>query len=287
LLKSLGNTLGEYALLFGLIALLSMAALRVLGSSIEDTLSFKSSATGTNKVNSYINSILGAPSTAMKEQVPVASSNSNAQTPMALTSFMINSSNSDTNATSVDGTTTQVAFNTIGLIGKLNTVIDTMNDPSALAWANEISRYVHYMAGAMGDEVGIESLTVQSVDSGIYRESSVMRDVYTYQQKINFLLQNIPPNTNPEQVKLVSLFATDAIRNAQPFIQELDPFIKNGVLDTNALASSPLSKGKMTETTYDETVSYETLQQTINKLLVAGDSSLNATLQDAHELKSK
>lgn len=286
---ALGNTLTEYGMILGLLVLAGVAGLSLFGHSVDGTLKTSHEPMASETMKNYT-SLKFAGASNPSPAIPPGAGKMALDPASGVPSLQLTSTaGSPSNATSLEGTTAS-AWATVDVAKQMLDLAPGITDPEVQKWLEEITKYTHYMVGAEGDHVGIDAFYVASVKKGVYMEGSSLRDIYTYQQKIQELMQNPPKKGNPDEIKRVNALAADAWNNAQPFVSKLAPYIKrDGKLDVKALKKSPFGSnaaGKMSDSTYEETIpSYAALTNSVAKAYeenaASGNPHVQKTLEDA------
>ncbi|MCE3234319.1 MAG: hypothetical protein K0Q50_499 [Vampirovibrio sp.] len=145
-----GNTLGEYALMFGLLILIAVGAMKLLGGSIDKLFSHPSTTISSHPVQDMVSMKFGS-GAATGIQVGASSSSAPGKNPsnQKLSDQLISDGVSGgTNATSVDGNTgTHAVIRTLGVAKKLEEMAEEETDPSLKEKLMAIAAQAYFLSG--------------------------------------------------------------------------------------------------------------------------------------------
>lgn len=279
-----GSTVTEYAIILGLVTVLSIAGLTMLGGSTKGLVQGNTAGLTGKQAQSIVSMEFGGQNssgTSMRQLVLDPST--------GLPTMMVTAgSSSGTNTTSTEGMTAQ-AQHTIDLASTLQESTDKITDPATLEWARQITRSVYYLGGAEGSIAGIDALSVTDVREKnkniTYTDANALKDIYKYQNDLLTMIQNPPAGAD---TATINSLAMDAWNSAQGYVQMLSPYIKtDGSIDNKALTQSDYNTNvgnvKLTKDTYDSLVDYEDLQQNTEQVLNDGSATGTPTVQTTLE----
>lgn len=138
------------------------------------------------------------------------------------------------NVSSVEGS----RFNTLGsvmLAKKLEELAQTQTDPNLKGYYGQLAKYAYYMGGAEGvmdnvGEVAWDNVMAGKADpvTGVYQTYTLgdgLRDLFSYQQTLQGLLNNPPVNLDAGEFGQVMPYAVDVTNIAQNYLNNFQQFI--------------------------------------------------------------
>ncbi len=231
-MKHCGNTLTEYSLAAGLVAVLSIVGVKALGLSTSGLLE-KPAQNPTLAKLSNLDFSGGANPAEFSQNVhqaqgPVALKGSgyygislDPQTGMPVLGMTDATTGSVTNATSLEGN----QWNSLGqfrLADTLEQLAKNEKDPASAAYLTKLSEISYYLGGAEGELDQVPGLNL--VDG--YTHSDAARDIDTYRQQLQTLMANPPAGMSPETLAKAIPLAADVYNIAQSYhhaLQSLPP----------------------------------------------------------------
>lgn len=224
-----GISLTEYSVLIGLIGVLSIFGLKSLGESLQSLFS----GTSTHLESNNTLSVLAPINTESPQRVKLTLQGKNYYSLVIdpATGKPVLQLTSGTNGVSVNTTSTDGNFNTVGsimLANSLDKLAENETDPEKKAYYKELADLSFYLGGAEGEMDGVPNLDIADSDGrGTYTRGDALRDIYTYQKKLKDLMNNPPDSMNKTELLSVLPFAADAYNISQTYLNTFSKFIKS------------------------------------------------------------
>jgi len=223
--KAHPGKLAEYALLLGLLGVLSVASLKLLGVSIFNLLSSAS----TPEIQAK------SPLTLLQKNTPPpgfsgyykVSIDPNTGKPILA---IVNSLSGEAkNVTSVDGN----QFNTLGgmrLADYLDQLANQETNPENKAYYAQLAKLAYYMGANEGEIDDFDTYTLH----GSYSNGDALRDLLNKKQEFQALMLNPPTGLNQQALSDLLPVATEVFNIAQTYTSALKQYVNaDGTVTTN------------------------------------------------------
>lgn len=258
-----GQSLQEYAILFGLIGVVGIGSLVAMGGNVQDLFNNSSDVlagrgTGGNDVN-RLTAMLSTPANPNANQTATTtgdwgSINDGPQDTTGASgsvqyTLQVNSQTGQLeitaqggqNTTSADGGTSavktkeQYAFSTIKIANTLDAIAQAELDPASKAYIANLSKMAYYMGMAEGEMDDIsaieESFDKQNLD---YVNGTALRDLINYSGTLDAALKNPPAGLSGNAKSLIMALGQEVSGIGQQYQSNLTQFVdKNGNIITN------------------------------------------------------
>jgi hypothetical protein len=269
-----GNTLSEYAIIIGLTGLASIGALNLLGGSISkeyQSLNQGNAHAALDNLSS-LNFQQGSSS-----KVPSSGKGAAANNPTNNYSFqLINTSNSGSNATSMDGTKALALNTSYNAAIKLFDMADKITDPGLKAWYLEAANRAFSLTSS---QMAYE----WTKDPTVIPEKSLSRVIDLSKKETLNTTDSIKSIAQWQGELETHLATLDSYKTANPAEVQMARDLISGVLNSNtaqynsAIVNTDLSQAKV----YYPDVNQ--LRAEANKLLDSGAISNNTAIQTSLE----
>jgi Flp pilus assembly pilin Flp len=146
-----GNTLGEYAILLGLVAVLAIASLKSMGASVFGLLGSTSIASAQNEIDDYYRSVIGATVQSDAGKMNPMPTSAGKQRYNARTNLFTDSLSVGANVTSIEGTKVEVLQKNSEIFAEIMQLLmeDPNPDPVLLKMVSELAESGHRMGDYM------------------------------------------------------------------------------------------------------------------------------------------
>jgi Flp pilus assembly pilin Flp len=231
-----GNTLTEYGLMIGLLALASVAGLKFMGSSTSDLLGgFSTTHPSVNKMmkidfSSYARS--GVWGDATGSEISLKGRGFYTQTVDPKTGkveFKVTDSSNgiSTNATSLEGD----QWNILGQIRLADTLwqlAGQQTDEASQDFILSLAKASYYMGAAEGEIDGVNTFQMFDLEGmeNNYGKINAYYDIRRLQGNIQALLSNPPANLDKQTLQQVSAMALDVYNIGQSYVTTLKPAVE-------------------------------------------------------------
>lgn len=236
--SSPGNTLTEYGLALGLVALLGIGAMQVLGTSTSGTLGgVKNNEDSLLKMANLDFTGDQAPSL-YNGNVEIKGNGYLVLTPdpnTGLPVLMMTDSNTGSvkNATSIEG----AMWNTLGgvkLGDSLMALAQEQADPAVASHLKLMAEKTYYLGAVEGELDGVQNL--ERVDS--YGNIHALKDLMRLQSELKTLMENPPAGMTPETIMASMPLAADAYNIAQTYHERLSQYLTGNPDDNFSMPSN-------------------------------------------------
>jgi Flp pilus assembly pilin Flp len=258
-----GNTLAEYGLMLGLLALLIVGGLKLLGGSMNTMYERPNTKFAPIQMKQYVSLQFSPTSGNISGQLKSANT-------LATPTLGLNSGTSGgINATSVEGTTPYITGDIASTIEQLSLQI---SDPEAQSYAQTIATMLYgttLSEGFLTEVPGLSGNIITSKDPG-YSKANALRDIYNGTRYAQTAVKQLSKGSlaNDPAVKKIIRLANIAINKAKTDYP-LDIIAQNALLDnTNA------SLADINRIFFNGKEGYSTKQSTINDLSLLGENPL-------------
>jgi hypothetical protein len=306
-LRSLsGNTLSEYCILIGLLAIVAVSSLEYMGLSISELLNFKEGDLNQTALEGYYASVIGTKAIGNSSQGNITSEASSYY--YLQQGFVLPSANitGGVNATSVDGNQSN-SLGTLRLAEYLDKLAAAEEDPIKQDYYAKMAKIAYYMGANEGEIDDFSSYAL----SEKYSNGDALNDLLALQTSMRELMDSPPMGITQKELANVMPVVCEVYNIAQNYRNQLssmigpdgkvsrdfmtkDPatgFAVNGA--GSAFADnfiSPDSPDRLTHTSYEKVVPYEELkpkvQITLNEYKLPV-SPVVVTFQDAKRVEDK
>jgi hypothetical protein len=302
--QSKGNTLGEYALLLGLLGALAVSGLHMLGFSVNNLLGASTQGPQKDALTKYYDNTLGA-KVALTGSPSSASSTGTNGTNAAAGSLSAETPIS-TNVTSVEGTN-HFTLGTLRLASSLDQLAQQTTDPVTQAYFAQLAKLSYYIGANEGelDDFGTYSLGSK------YSNADALNDLLSKQSQLQALMNNPPPGVSQQDLAQVLPLTAEVDRVASSYKSALQSVlgpdgevhtefsIRDGSLSgphcglstcQDMVLQTNNKRWTVQNTSYDSLVSYDQVkaqaQTTLSSNPVSADPPVIATLDDATQVDS-
>jgi len=296
--ESKGNTLGEYALLLGLLGVLVVSGLHMLGFSVNNLLGASTQAPQRDAMTNYYSNTLGAK--VALTSAPVLT-NSNGGLSNSLTATPVS-----TNVTSVEGNN-RYTLGSLRLADNLDQMAQQATNPVVQAYYAQLAELSYYMGANEGELDDFDNYSKGSS----YSNADALNDLLSKQAQLQALIKNPPAGVSQADLQAVlpyvqevdtiassykstlqSVIGPDGTVKAEFSIREATEHVACSISTCQDMLLVPNNKNFIVHnTTYDALVPYEQLkaqvQTTLSKNPLSADPPVMTTLQDATTTDSK
>lgn len=223
-----GVSLTEYAILIGLVGIVSILSLQALGGSTYNLFADSSTTLKDKGTLSLLNTPASAQSSQQKsgaKGVLYENDNYKLTTDPATgkIAFQLSEGNQGTssNTTSLDGD----KLNTLGtsmIANKFQQLADAESDPAIREYYEELAKASFYLGAAEGKLDGVDALDPNNPN---YTSADALRDVITLSQQMAHLLSNPPSNLDKANSTEVIPLAVEVYNIAQTYKEGLSDYI--------------------------------------------------------------
>jgi Flp pilus assembly pilin Flp len=297
---SKGNTLGEYALLLGLLGVLVVSGLHMLGFSVYNMLGSSTQAQQRDAMTNYYSNTLGAK--VALTSAPVLTNNNGANGTASLGAENAVS----TNVTSVEGNN-RYTLGSLRLADALDQMAQQATDPATKAYYAQLAKLAYYMGANEGELDDFDSYSKGSS----YSNADALNDLLSKQAQLQTLMKNPPAGVSQADLQAVLPYVQEVDSIAANYKSTLQSVIGPGgkvkaefsIIEATKHVACGISTCQdmlivannpnfvVHKTTYDALVPYEQLmaqvQTTLSKNPVSADPPVMTTLQDATVTNSK
>jgi hypothetical protein len=296
--ESKGNTLGEYALLLGLLGVLVVSGLHMLGFSVNNLLGASTHAQQRDAMTNYYANTLGTK--VALTSAPVLTSNGangaavslSAETPVS------------TNVTSVEGNN-RYTLGTLRLADGLDQMAQQATDPATKAYYAQLAELSYYMGANEGELDDFDSYSKGSS----YSNADALNDLLSKQAQLQALMNNPPAGVSQQDLAQVLPLTAEVDRVASTYKSALQSMLgsdgkvaintefsikdagKNGTCSISTCQSmilKPNPNKTAKGVTYDSLVPYDQLKAQVQVSLtthpISADPPVMTTLQDATQV---
>jgi Flp pilus assembly pilin Flp len=300
--QSKGNTLGEYALLLGLLGVLVVSALQMLGFSVNNLLGASTQAPQRDAITNYYSNTLGAKVALTSAPVLTNSTGANG------TSGSLSAESAvSTNVTSVEGNN-RYTLGTLRLADGLDQMAQQATDPVIKAYYAQLAKLSYYMGANEGELDDFDSYS----KGASYTNADALNDLLSSQAQLQALMNNPPAGVSQADLQKVLPFTQEVDRVASSYKSALQSVIgpagkvvtqtdfiikeaaspaKCSISTCQAMLLTPNPARTPSGITYDSLVPYEQLkaqvQTTLSNHPISADPPVMTTLQDATVTNSK
>jgi Flp pilus assembly pilin Flp len=138
------------------------------------------------------------------------------------------------NVSSVEGSRYN-ALGSIMLANKLDTLAEAQTDPKLKDYYGQLAKYAYYMGGAEGVMDNVQEVSQGNVMRGVvdpstgimqtYTLGDGLRDIFSYRQTLQGLLENPPASLNASEFHQVMPYVMDVNNIAQNYLNNFQSFI--------------------------------------------------------------
>jgi Flp pilus assembly pilin Flp len=314
-----GITLVEYAILFGLVIVMSIVGLKLLGGNIASLLDGSGTKVASNNPISVLNPAVQVQTPSGKGLVgsgyyQMAIDPKTGQPVLAV----VNGANATaTNVSSIDGN-----MNTLGgvmLAKSLDALAAKQTDPVLKSYYAKMAWNAYYLAGTEGelDNLGALDINPPGPPGASYTKGDALHDIFNYSQALSDLMNNPPANLNTADFLQAMPLATDAFNISKQYENSFSRFadaqgnvannfgvasLCNGsscpvgtgvpgsaLADANLAFSNVPGGALMLNKPYDQIMDYSTLKATSNEILDSNNlnnTPVVSTITDARGLNT-
>lgn len=308
-----GITLVEYAILFGLVIVMSIVGLKLLGGNIASLLNGSGTKVASNNPISILNPAAQVtPSGKGMVGSGYYQMTIDPKTGQPVLAVVNGANATATNVSSVDGN-----MNTLGgvmLAKGLDALAAQQTDPVLKSYYAKMAWNAYYLAGTEGELDNLVGLDINPIGppDTTYTKGDALRDLYTYSQALSDLMNNPPANLNTADFLQSMPLATDAFNISKQYENSFSRFAdaQGNVANNFGLATlcngsscpvgtgapgSALANANLASTNlqglvimynkpYDQFIDYATLKNTSNQILTEhnlNNSPVVSTITDA------
>lgn len=280
-----GVSLSEYAILLGLVGVLSVAGLKALGVSTSNLFQGSSNTLASHNTLSLldgqpqpIKTNLAASTGPLpgKGYYGIVSDPANG---LPVLQLVNGSQGAATNVSSIDGTKMNT-LGTIMLANALDKLASAETDPELQNYYSRLARLSYYLGGAEGELDDVAGL------QGYYDNADALRDVLAYKSQLQSLMLQPPPGMDPAAIDAVMPLTANVYNIAQNYANALSKYVKpdgsiqnfyDGQSTTNGnpgdllkhIALTAAKPDIPTGRSYDQLVSYDQMKSLSSQVLAA------------------
>jgi hypothetical protein len=216
----------EYCVVLGLIVGLSVAGLKLFGSSTANLLSNSNNRLSQHNTLSLLepshsNTSLNLPGSGYYVLLR------NPKTGETGLKLVDGNQVSETNVTSVDGN----RLHTLGsaMISKgLAQLSEKEKDPQLKDYYSKLAELSYYLGGAQGEMDSVLGLDINSQNNkGRYTRGDALRDIYQYQKELGALMESPPVNLSSASFNEVMPLVSTVYNIAQKYLNTFDQYIED------------------------------------------------------------
>jgi Flp pilus assembly pilin Flp len=299
-----GVTLAEYAVCLGLVAVATVAGLKLLGGSVNDLFIGVNNSVDSNKA-----AVAGG--VTPFSLTPVNQSSVPAQ-PFSGTGYykmvtdpatglptlkLVQGGSGNVNVTSVDGNLANV-FGSSVIADHLKELASLATDPATKDYYNSLAQSIYYMGGAQGELDSVPGLELKAATDDQpdpYNKADALRDLMVYQTQLMDSLKNPPANVDSKALAAILPYAVDAYNIGNSYANTFKETLSQGGNGVIYQSNVTLPSGTLTVNTtiqptqnaYDQIVSLDTLKKNSEEVLARESvSPITSTIQDANTVDS-
>jgi hypothetical protein len=304
-----GHGIGEYALIAGIVLMVSIPALLLLSGNLSNTLSNMVGTRNLKPTDSMRVTVSSYASTPSQTLQPLFSNKapSGFYKGTGYYTVMLDPVSGKPVVTSAQTSQIDVAgsngnLNTLGTIllaEQLKQSALQQTDPDLKDYYGQMARLSYYMGAAEGE---LDDVSTFDVSDKQYTNGDALQDIYTYHQQLLSLMQNPPAQATPQELQQVLPLATEVFNIGHNYVNNLNQFIStNGKIsnsfDINGGASGSGEPGSVLTTStsltahgsikgnrIDQVIAYDKVKQLAVELLddyKVESQPVKITLQDA------
>jgi Flp pilus assembly pilin Flp len=318
-----GVTVVEYAVLLGLVLVLSIGGLKLLGGSISSLLgnaSQKSAEQGTIKLlGPTAQSAFASGTTLGLKGSGYYGVKINPATGQPELTMIDGASATNSNVSSIDGS----RMNTLGSVMLANSLADLaaqQTDPDLRSYYDKMAKLSYYLAGAEGELDEVPGLRIDTQGNATYTKGNALGDIVIYTRQLDALMNNPPKTLSSTDYRQAMPLAADVYNIAHQYQNAFSRFVDEkgqvkqnfGVPQLSSMevccatgdetpgsalryATQATSKmppdlppvGKMINAPYDKLVNYDQLKAVADGVLATNkvdNLPVTSTIQDAQDL---
>lgn len=225
-----GQSLGEYAIIAGLIITVCIPALMLLGGNLSNSLGHMLGSNAQKQT---------PPLNITASSLPSSSTNLTPQHLTAPSGYYKGTGYYAVILDPVTGkpiiTSVQTSqINVAGSNGNLNTLGTTLlaqqleklalqqTDPELKNYYGEMAKLSYYLGAAEGE---LDDVSEFNFSTERYGNGDALQDIYNYHQALLSMMQNPPANANPQQLQEVLPLATEVFNIGHNYVNSLSQFI--------------------------------------------------------------